>query len=272
MHHDLSEREFPFTDRHFNQLKKLSREHAGIHVTHDKMAMYYARLAKRLRAYGFSTFDQYISLLNTDNDAFLEFINCITTNVTSFGREAHHFETLKEYILRSGKKEIRIWSSACSSGQEPYSIAMSLVDLCKQEKVRFSILASDIDSNVLNTASAGIYDIEMLDKVNVLERNKFFVKGTGDNAGKCKVKDELKRCVEFRQVNLIRPWDFKYKFDVIFCRNVMIYFDLQVKRQVVAQFAQQLTDNGLLLIGHSENLNNVSDAFANKGKTVYQKL
>lgn len=271
MSRDLSDKEFPFTLKHFEELQVLSREHAGIHVTEDKMEMYYARLAKQIRAKGFTTFDQYIELIKKDEQAFLDYINSITTNVTSFGREGHHFEMLQKMVQASNKKVFRIWSAACSTGQEPYTIATALYDICQRKRMRLMITASDIDSNVLATAKAGIYDAKMLDQFGDKGIKRHFQRGTNGNEGKCRVKSHLKQLIEFRKINLIESWPFQDKFDVIFCRNVMIYFDNEIKRKIVGKFAQNLNPKGVLLIGHSESLNKVSDAFDNIGRTAYQK-
>jgi len=268
---DLSDKEFPFTLKHFEELKVLSKEHAGIHVTEDKMEMYYARLAKQLRAKGFSTFEQYIDLIKNDEQAFLDYINSITTNVTSFGREGHHFEMLQQMVEASNKKVFRIWSAACSTGQEPYTIATGLHDICKRKRMRLMITASDIDSNVLATAKDGTYDVKMLDQFGDKTIRRHFLKGVGQHEGKCRVKQHIRQLIEFRKINLVENFPFQDKFDVIFCRNVMIYFDTDVKRKIVAKFAQNLQPQGVLFIGHSESLDKVSDAFDNIGRTAYRK-
>lgn len=267
-----AQREFKFTQRHFNKLRELASDYAGLHISDDKMEMYYARIAKILRAKGIEGFDQYIKLIGNDRKAFLEFVNSITTNVTSFARENHHFAILRENCLQSNSPVFRVWSAGCSTGQEPYNIAMELWDICQRKGVTLEVIASDIDYNVLRHAKQGKY---ALDDVDVMSREvvrRFFFRGTGPNSGYCKVKPLIQHHVKFERLNLAERFHFDQPFNAIFCRNVMIYFTSEVRSRVVSGFHRELKAEGKLFLGHSESLKNVSSDFESLGDTVYKRL
>jgi len=265
------EKEFQFTKQHFNQLRLQAKEYTGINATEDKFEMYYARLAKRLRKLGLSDFDSYIQWISTDAREFKEFINSITTNVTSFDREAYHFEFLKEQI-KSGKiDQLSIWSAGCSSGEEPYSIIINLHDLCRMHRVPLTILATDLDTNVLQHGAEGIYPVKSIEGYAQETKRKFFHKGVGRYNGKARVKKEFRNIIQFKQLNLIKEWRFEKPFDVIFCRNVMIYFENDIKTQILKKYAHNLKPKGLMFLGHSESVPKNNNDFDNVGKTIYQK-
>lgn len=264
-------KEFQFTQAHFDQLRSQAKEYTGISANTDKFEMYYARLAKRLRKLGLRDFDSYIQRISADAIEFKEFINSITTNVTSFDREAYHFEFLKEQIKAGSISQLSIWSAGCSTGEEPYSLIINLYDLCKSHRLPLRILATDLDTNVLRTASQGVYPIKAIDNYSQTIKRQFFQKGTGSNAGKARVKQAFRNMIEFKQLNLIETWRFNKPFDVIFCRNVMIYFENDMKQHILKRYAQNLKPHGLMFLGHSESVPKNNPDFDNVGKTIYQK-
>ena len=275
------QREFEFTRRDFDFLRKISNERTGIVVSDDKFDMFYSRLSRRVRLLGLRNFKEYCDLIKNDQAGAetLELVNSITTNLTSFFRENHHFEYLTDTVVpelvgkNAAQRKIRIWSAGCSTGEEPYSLAITLHDamaVIGGWDVR--ILATDIDSNVLQTASDGIYPIE---RVNGLPQSVLrcgFRKGKGEHEGRVKVKQEIRSIIDFKQLNLIAPWQMDEPVDVIFCRNVIIYFDKETKTKLVNRYADNLKQGGYLFIGHSESLFNVSQRFELIGNTVYRKV
>lgn len=272
-------REFPYTRKDFDQLRKIANAHTGIVVNDDKYDMYYARLTKRLRTLGIPSFSQYINYLKANEELeFTEFINSITTNLTSFFRENHHFEALRNTIIphiirhKSHDKTLRIWSSGCSTGEEPYSIAMVVLEeLRKYPGWQAQMLASDIDSNVLETAARGVYGLERVNGLSQEVKKRWFFKGKGRNHGKVRVNPALQKLITFKQINLMHPWPVKDQFDIIFCRNVVIYFDNPTKKKLINRFYQQLLPESYLIMGHSESLQAISDQFLTIGKTMYRK-
>ena len=273
-------REYEFTRRDFDFLRRLSNQHTGIVVTDDKFDMFYSRLARRVRALGLGSFAEYCNYLeHPDSDTeMVELVNALTTNLTSFFRENHHFEFLAGTALpdlvqrnRSSRK-VRIWSAGCSTGEEPYSLSMVLQEsssLLNGWDVK--LLASDIDSNVLRQAQAGVYPLARVEGIAKARLKRFFQKGSGSNTGKARVRSELRRAMEFRQVNLMNKLDVETQ-DIIFCRNVIIYFDKETKRKLLDKFAESLAPNGYLFVGHSESLHQVTDRFQLIGNTVYRKV
>lgn len=274
------EREFQYTEDDFNTVKKLVSEQTGIHLSDAKQDLVYGRLSKRIRKLGLSSFQEYIEYVKQDHEQeLINFINAITTNLTSFFRENHHFEYLYNTLLpellekNKGTKKIRIWSAGCSTGEEPYSIAMTILDkLGTTSSWDIKILATDLDTNVINTAAAGIYPLEKIKGLDPKKKKRWFLNGKGDKAGFAKVSRELQNLITFRQLNLINSWPMKGEFDFIFCRNVVIYFDKPTQRILFDRMANILTQNGTLFIGHSETLFKVSNRFRAIGGTVYQKL
>jgi chemotaxis protein methyltransferase CheR len=252
-------REFHFTKQDFHRISKLIYEHAGISLSDSKQELVYSRLARRLRANGIKTFSEYLDYLERGGAAEWEaFTNSLTTNLTSFFREPHHFQMLADHLRKLGKtRPIEVWCSASSTGEEAYSIAMTAVDAFSSFDNPIKIIASDLDTNVLETARAGRYKLESVSKMTAQQIDKFFVRGTGDEAGSVRVRPELKKMIIFRQVNLLDSiWPIRGKLDVIFCRNVMIYFDKETQLAILKKFAPLLRGDGLLFAGHSEHFQN----------------
>ncbi len=265
-------REFAFEWADFERLRRLSQAHTGIVVPDSKFEMFYARLTKRLRTLGLSTFRDYADYLDAHRDEeFTHFINALTTNLTAFFREPHHFAFLREQVIpaakQAGRKSLRIWSAGCSTGEEPWSIAITLAE----SGMSFDLLATDIDSSVLEQARSGIYPLERLQGVDDATRKRWFLRGKGPQAGKARIKAALRERVDFQRLNLVRPFRHTQPFDVIFCRNVVIYFDKPTKTELVQRFAESLRPDGYLIMGHSETLHGLSNRFRPVGRTIYQK-
>ena len=266
-------REFPFTTADFERVRKLIYAHAGISLTSTKMDMVYSRLVRRLRETGLKSFSDYLELLERNNRGEMEkFVNSLTTNLTSFFREPHHFTILADYLKTlHGTPSIKIWCSASSTGEEPYSIAITVCETFNSFSTPVSILASDLDTNVLNFGSQGAYTPDRVSKLSPERLNKFFTKGTGQQEGMFIVRPELRRMIEFKRINLLEPnWPVSTNIHAIFCRNVMIYFDRPTQDRILARFATGLNKNGLLFVGHSESFTHAADLFSFKGKTVYE--
>jgi chemotaxis protein methyltransferase CheR len=267
------EREFEFTENDFKRIRQMIYSHAGISLNKSKQDMVYSRLARRLRATGIRNFRDYLALLENNNDKEWEaFVNSLTTNLTSFFREPHHFPLLAEHALKQSKRHhVQLWCSAASTGEEPYSMAMTLVDAFGSFTPPVSIIASDVDTNVLARAEAGVYPIERVEKLSEDMLKRHFFKGTGKQAGMVKVRPELQAMITFRKINLLdNDWQIKGPLDAIFCRNVMIYFDKETQLKVLERFAPLLQPDGLLFAGHSESFHNAAHVFSLRGKTVYE--
>ena len=269
-------REFSFDTRDFERVRKLIYERAGINLQEGKQAMVYSRLSRRLRETGHQSFGAYLQWLEQAGGAsgeaeWQEFVNCLTTNLTSFFREEHHFPILTEALRQRGGKPLRLWCSAASTGEEPYSLAMCVAEtLGAQAQVK--ILASDIDTNVLATAQRGVYRIDA-GGLSPERLKRHFMRGTGANQGYMRVKPELARLVEFRTFNLVQPhWQLGQGFDIVFCRNVMIYFDAQTQRRILERMHGVMASGSLLFVGHSENFTESRDLFSLRGKTVYSRV
>jgi chemotaxis protein methyltransferase CheR len=266
------QKEFLFTPADFERIRSMLYKHSGIKLNDSKMDMVYSRLARRLRATGLKTFQDYLARVEKKQDDEWEvFINSLTTNLTAFFREPHHFPLLKTHVLGLRKRPLRIWCSAASTGEEPYTIAMTMVEAFNSYKPPVEIVATDIDTNVLTKAKAGIYPIDRVEKLPPEILKRFFLRGSGNNANNVKVRTELCDLISFRQLNLLdSQWPIKGPFDVIFCRNVMIYFDKDTQYQILKRFAPMLEPQGLLFAGHSESLHHASDLFKLRGQTVYE--
>lgn len=264
--------EFSLTDEQFQYFRGLIYELAGISLSLHKKDLVYSRLARRLRARQIDSFSTYILLLETgDLKEREEFTNALTTNMTSFFREAHHFPILAKHLATLPKlKPINIWTCASSTGEEPYSIAMTVVESFKSFSTPVRILATDIDTKVLEKAKQGTYAIEQLQNLTSDQMKQFFLKGSGKNAGLAKVRPELQRMISFRKLNLLdERWGLREKFAVVFCRNVMIYFDKNTQYEILRKMKPCLGTDGLLFAGHSENFHHAADLFKVHGKTVY---
>jgi chemotaxis protein methyltransferase CheR len=269
-------KEFDFTRRDFERVRGLIYQRAGISLADSKQEMVYSRLARRLRATGIVSFVTYLDALEAGRmDAEWEsFTNALTTNLTSFFREAHHFPLLAEHALRvrpRAGEPMTVWCSAASTGEEPYSIAMTLCEAFNTLTPPVQIIATDIDTNVLATGAEGVYGIDRLDKMDPARAKRFFLRGKGSQEGLVRIRPELRQLISFKPLNLLADgWPVKGPFDVIFCRNVMIYFDKDTQRKILSRFVPLMKPDALLFAGHSENFLYVSDALRLRGKTVYE--
>jgi chemotaxis protein methyltransferase CheR len=271
--------DFVLTDKQFNRIRQMVREHTGIALSDAKRQLVYGRLSRRLRALKLQTFGEYIELLDRGVPAELEeFINAITTNLTSFFREPHHFEYLASDVLPqivsrdSGARRVRIWCCAASTGEEPYSIAMVLREAAPLlSRYDVKLLATDLDSAVLATASGGVYNADRLKSVSGTRASRFFRKGSGAQAGNFRVQDELRNLITFKQLNLMQEWPVRGPFDAIFCRNVIIYFDKDTQRALFERMAALQRPGDILFLGHSESLYRVSDKYDLVGRTIYRR-
>ena len=270
---DSGAREFAFTTADFERVRKLIYEHAGIALSPAKQDMVYSRLARRLRETRLKSFGEYLALLERgDKGEWEKFVNSLTTNLTSFYREPHHFPMLAEHLKKlQGRSPIKIWCSAASTGEEPYSIAMTVVEAFNSFNTPVTIVASDLDTNVLATAAKGVYTHDRVDKISPERLSRFFIRSVGAQDGSFTVKPELRRMITFQRLNLLEPnWSLRGPFDAIFCRNVMIYFDKPTQYKILSRFAPLMSDQGLLFAGHSESFLHAADLFRSLGKTVYE--
>ena len=271
------QREFKFTVDDFNFLRKMSNEHSGIQVPDERFDMFYSRLSKRVRKLGLGNFKDYCDYLtlNTE-DEFTVFINAITTNLTAFFRESHHFDYLRDAVIpelllgNKQAREIKAWSAGCSTGEEPYSLAMTLRENVPADW-HIKILATDLDTNVLQTARAGVYVEESVRGLTESRLKRWFMRGQAAQAGHIKVRPELQQIICFKPLNLMKEWPMKGDFDFIFCRNVLIYFDRETKITLTGRYADMLASKAWLFIGHSESLNKLSADFELVTCTTYRK-
>ncbi len=268
--------EFAFSSADFEHVRKLIYQRAGISLHAGKQAMVYSRLSRRLREVGHTSFSAYLQALEQARGPeadveWQEFINCLTTNLTSFFREEHHFPLLADELRRHRGRRTRIWCNAASTGEEPYSLAITVAEtLGAQASVE--VMCSDIDTQVLARAQRGVYasDARGLSS-EILKR--YFMRGVGGNSGSIRVKPELSRMLSFRTFNLMDDhWSLGEPFDIVFCRNVMIYFDAPTQRRVLERMRQAMRPHGLLFAGHSENFTDSRDLFQLRGKTVYEAV
>lgn len=269
----MKDREFLWTDADFERVQTLIYQRAGISLHDGKHAMVYSRLSRRLRDTGYQSFKEYLGWLEThDGPEWQEFVNALTTNLTSFFREQHHFEIFASHLKSKPVSTAwRVWCNAASTGEEPYSIIMTALDALGP-KANLTLTASDIDSKVLALAAQGVYRIDGLKGVGDERMQRYFMRGKGANHGMARVKPELQRMIQFISVNLIRDdWPFRDLFDVVFCRNVMIYFDASTQRKVLERIHRVMVPGGLLFVGHAENFSESRDLFALRGKTVYER-
>lgn len=266
-------REFMWTDADFDRVQTLIYQRAGISLHDGKHAMVYSRLSRRLRDTGHESFKDYLGWLEThDGPEWQEFVNALTTNLTSFFREQHHFEIFANHLKsKPAGAAWRVWCNAASTGEEPYSIVMTAIEALGA-KVNLALTASDIDSKVLASAAQGVYRLEGLKGVSEERIQRFFMRGKAANEGMARVKPELQRLIQFISVNLIRDdWPFREPFDVVFCRNVMIYFDAPTQRKVLERIHRVMAPGSLLFVGHAENFSESRDLFVLRGKTVYER-
>jgi len=269
----MEQREFHFTPADFERVCALIHRHAGISLGPIKQEMVYGRLARRLRALGYDSFAQYLAHLESGDPAEREsFINSLTTNLTSFFRDAHHFDFLLQRLRRIETRPVRIWCAAAATGEEAYSIAMTACEAFDSLTPPVSIIASDIDTHVLAVAQEGIYPLEQVEKLDASRRRRFFLKGRGAQEGFARVRPELQQLVRFMRINLLDArLPLQGPFDVIFCRNVMIYFDKPTQYAILQKFIPLLREDGLLISGPAENFLNAGDLFHSLGRTVYER-
>jgi chemotaxis protein methyltransferase CheR len=266
-------REFAWTNKDFDRVQSMIYKRAGISLHDGKHAMVYSRLSRRLRETGYQSFHEYLSWLETaEGPEWQEFVNALTTNLTSFFREQHHFEAFSEFLnARPQGQSWRFWCSAASTGEEPYSILMTAIDVLGS-RGNFSLTASDIDSKVLAAAERGVFRLEGMKGLDARRMQQYFLRGKGANDGMVRIKPDLAGRIQFLIVNLVRDdWPFKDPFDVVFCRNVMIYFDSQTQRKVLERIHRVMKPGGMLFVGHAENFSDSRDLFVLKGKTVYER-
>lgn len=267
------ERDLVLTAEDFARIRQLIYQRAGIVLAEHKREMVYSRLAKRLRHHGLTRFSDYLARLERQPEAreWEAFTNALTTNLTAFFREPHHFPLLAEHV-RARPGPIRVWSAAASTGEEPYSIAITLSEVLGSRAGDARVVATDIDTEALARAEAGIYALEQVHKLGEERMRRFFQRGTGRQAGMARVRPELRTMVEFAPLNLLAPsWPVSGPFDAIFCRNVMIYFDKTTQARILERFAPLLKPDGLLFAGHSENFSYITRALRLRGQTVYTR-
>ncbi|MDR3708557.1 MAG: protein-glutamate O-methyltransferase CheR [Capsulimonadaceae bacterium] len=279
--------EYRLADREFESLRTLVYDLTGITLAENKRTMLEARLSRRVRTLGLPDFAAYCKLIDAqmpDGAEIRNMINAVTTNKTEFFRERHHFEFVKTNVLPKmsstaalglGARKLRVWHAGCSTGQEPYSLAMVISDFqALGPGWDVKLLASDIDTNVLQLARDGVYRADDISSVPPDFLRRHFLRGKGENDGKYLVKPALREMIAFRHINLLDdPWPLKPTsyFDIVFCRNVVIYFDKTTQRRLFQRFASRLNPGGYLFIGHSETLHGISEAFIPIGGTIYQK-
>ena len=267
-----TDREYAYSQDDFERVRATVFKIAGIKLADTKETMVYSRLSRRLRTLGFKSFRDYLAKVENDNLEQQEFVNALTTNLTSFFREIHHFVALEKF-LRSHKNVTAIWCAASSTGEEPYSIAMTVAQVFGTYRTGIKIYASDIDSKVLEKARHGVYKLSDVEKLDKSLQKQFFYRGKGANAGKVRVVDEVRDMVEFRQINLLHDdYGFKEKMDVIFCRNVMIYFDKPTQYKVLHHLVDNMKRDSLYIAGHSEHFSEASHLLRPVGKTIYAPL
>lgn len=265
----MLKREFEFNENDFEFISKLVKQSIGIVLGHHKKDMIYRRLSKRIFELKLNSFRDYCTVLEKDSSEMVNLANAISTNLTSFFREEHHFHHLEEHLkaLTQNKREILMWSAGCSNGAEAYSMAMVAAEIQQQNKFNFKILASDIDTNVLAKGASGTYEKDWTEKIPV--RFKKYYKASGEHYI---IDPKLTSAVHFKRLNLLDSWPMQKKYDVVFCRNTVIYFDKDTQAVLFDRIADQMVQNGILYIGHSENLQKVSDRYQAIGKTTYRRI
>lgn len=272
----LPEREFYFATEDFERVRKLIYKHAGISLAPVKQNMVYSRLVRRLRANNCTSFAEYLARIEHGDVQEMEaFVNALTTNLTSFFREAHHFDIFAQHLKKMAGRSnpIRIWCSASSTGEEPYTLAITACEAFGSLTPPVSIIASDIDTSVLATARKAIYPMERVEKISAQRLKNYFFNGSGAQTGFVSVRPELQKLINFTRVNLLDArWpQLSGPMDVIFCRNVMIYFDKATQYQILKKFSTILREDGLLFAGHSESFLHADDLFHSLGRTVYER-
>ena len=270
---------YVLSDAEYADLCSLVHFHTGISLTEEKRKLVYSRFSKRLRALRLNSFREYCNLIKSDHkEELVNFTNAITTNLTSFFREEHHFDRLKKDImpalLKKPSKRIRLWSAGCSTGEEPYSVAISILQCCPNySNWDIKILATDLDSQVLSTASTGVYSSDRVDGLDDDIKEKWFEKILIKGVPSYKISPDVRNMISFKRLNLMdKEWPMRGPFDVIFCRNVLIYFDKLTQETLFGQFAELQNSGDHLLIGHSEILKGMSTQYENMGRTSYVRI
>ena len=272
--HTAGGRDFEFNDRDFRRVCELIHQRAGIALAPAKRDMVYGRLSRRLRALGMQTFQEYLDKLERDGgDEWQAFTNALTTNLTSFFREPHHFEKLHEELrARAHRAPLNIWSCAASTGEEPYSLAITACEAFGSLTPPVRILATDVDTQVLATGAQGVYSLDRVSGLDPAVKRRYFQRGSGPNEGKCRVVPALRALIEFRPLNLLsNRYDVGGPFDALFCRNVMIYFDKPTQRGILSRLVQHMDEDSLLYTGHSENYLHAADLIQPCGRTLYRR-
>jgi len=272
-------REFAFSDADFRSLVQLAREQAGIALSDSKRNLVYTRVSRRLRALGFTAFRDYRAYLSENAGELERFINALSTNLTKFFRESHHFDHFRSHVVtpfinnaRGGDGRFRVWSAGCSTGEEPYSIACVLAhEIPAGARHDIRVLATDIDTDVLGKAARGVYPADAFESVPPRYRDCFEPAGDARNAEDLRATEDIRSLIAFRRLNLIEPWPFRGKFDAIFCRNVMIYFDNATKASLIERFIQRINPGGFLYIGHSESFHGSHPELQLVGRTTYRR-
>ena len=273
-------REFAFSDADFRSLAQFAYEQAGIALADSKRNLVYSRLSRRLRVLKLSSFRQYREYLAANASELESFINAISTNLTKFFREAHHFDHFRTHVAvpfvqashgKSGRR-LRVWSAGCSTGEEPYTIAVVLKrEMPDIDRHDVRILATDIDTEVIAKGARGEYAMNAIDEVPKTYKEFFQPSGEKNASANVCIGADIQKLVAFRRLNLMEPWPFTGNFDAIFCRNVMIYFDGPTKTTLVERFTQMLKVGGWLYIGHSESLSGALPGLKLSGRTVYRR-
>lgn len=267
------DREFLFTANDFARVRRLIYQHAGISLNDNKESLVYSRLARRLRALGLADFQSYLNAAENDEQEFQAFVNALTTNLTAFFRENHHFQRLGAFLeKRRNHGQIHIWSAAASTGEEPYSIAITAAQAYGRYDPPVHILATDLDTKVLETGRQGIYPLERVERLPLELKRAYFQRGKGAQAGKVRITGELRQLIEFRPLNLLAAdWPGIAQYDVIFCRNVMIYFDKPTQVRLLERFVRHLKPGGLFFAGHSESFFKLPPGLKALGQTSFEK-
>ncbi len=264
--------QFTLSEADFNRVRDLAYRLAGISLGPHKRDMVYSRLVRRLRALNLGSFRVYLDVVDQGGAEVQPFLNALTTNLTYFFREEHHFPVFVRHVQERASRGsvVRAWCSASSTGEEPYSMAISLIEGLDTFTPPVKILATDIDTDVLKRAQAGVYTLDGVSRLPTTTLRRCFLRGTGQQDGYVRVRPEVQQLITFRQLNLLSDtWDVEHPLDAIFCRNVMIYFDKPTQREVVEGFVRILAPDGLLFMGHAESLQHVADLVKPLGQTVY---
>ena len=268
-------REFAFDERDFRRVCELIHARVGIALADGKRDMVYGRLSRRLRVLGLGSFREYLDRLEHGGSAeeWQLFANALTTNLTAFFRESHHFDTLRRDLAqRACQGPLKLWSCAASTGEEPYSIAISACEAYGTLDPPVRIVATDVDTQVLATADRGVYPLERIASLDDRLKRRYFQRGSGSNEGYCRVHPALRRLIDLRPLNLLSPrYDVGGPFVAVFCRNVMIYFDKPTQRGILARLVPHLADDGMLYTGHSENYLHAADIIVPCGRTLYRR-